>query len=155
MGLWHDLLLLPLVAAPTCTILADNGVYGLYVDGVSQATSGGGTTLVTIASGRLSWPTKRSLSFSDSASLLAILVRDNEAGCVNGGLMIQCTATASANAARWSIDSRSTSGWLVYTRNNDWTGPSNDAAGNSWYSSACECMPRTPRPIPWCRSSEW
>ena len=114
------LALAPLAAAPTCTMLMDNVISQIYVDGVDVTSS---------VTGSLSWSGKGYLTFSDGARLLALKAYDAEAGCPNGGFMMSCTSSD----PRWVLDTRDVSPWLVYGSSSS-TNPSNDASGNAWYS---------------------
>lgn len=110
----------------TCRFTIDNYIHNVYVDGIDVADS--------VTGNYLSWGEEKSVTFDDSALVLAIKGQDGNAvpGCDGGGFAIKCTSTNADSS--WNMDSEADrTSWLVSDSSGDYVTPSADAQGKQWY----------------------
>ena len=107
-----------------CKFTVNNYIEKVWVDGVDMTSNVQGPLKL--------WTQEKTLSFSDSASVLAVKANDAESGCANGGFAIKC---ASTNAkSKWNMDSGSDrTKFLVSSALGGYKTPSKDSSGRDWY----------------------
>jgi len=112
----------------TCKFTIDNAVHDVWLDGVKKNdnVTGGGFS---------SYGALKTLTFDDSAGLLAISGKDNEQGCINGGFSIWCSSENTSS--KWNLVNSvgNRKDWLVASNRGGYRVSGVDANGYNWYTS--------------------
>ena len=118
----------------TCYLTANNELHQVWVDGVDKTAS------VAATGDMNNWGSRKTLTFDDTASVLAIRAKDNSCGCACGGLAIECSST-DVNS-EWNMNSEThRANWVVASKPSFSVPPAPDNRGHQWYQVGYKCDP--------------
>ena len=121
-------------AGVTCYLTANNELHQVWVDGVDKTAS------VAATGDMNNWGSRKTLTFDDTASVLAVRAMDNESGCNNGGFAIKCSST-NVNS-EWNMNSEThRANWVVASKSSSSVPPTPDNRGHQWYQVGYKCDP--------------